>query len=177
MSGVASLQTLEVRTFPSLLPPGYHIRSHLTMTQLCLLGGSPNGTSSSYWNTWELLLPTQQKFLILELLFWLKSFIKLKENLNPIYFSLSWLLKSMFPRDPSKQSLGVLRPHPLSSTLNCVLQEGNVLPVQFWTAKLLEVKQSNGCFCGAQTLCTDSYNLWMKLFWLNEQVNGVLILF
>jgi len=29
MSGVASLQTLEVRTFPSLLPPGYHIRSHL----------------------------------------------------------------------------------------------------------------------------------------------------
>ena len=29
MSGVAWLQTLEVRTFPSPLPPGYHIRSHL----------------------------------------------------------------------------------------------------------------------------------------------------
>lgn len=29
MSGVASLQTLEVRTFPSPLPTGYHIRSHL----------------------------------------------------------------------------------------------------------------------------------------------------
>lgn len=93
-------------------------------------------------------------------------------TLWPIYFPLFSLLKSVLPGDFSESWLRVLKPHPLLSTLNCVVQHGNYSHSCTWQPDTW--KANKACkLLGREMPCTAGHRPWLEpVFgvWMTQQI-------